>query len=190
MFKTIVNSKSIVSVLMDAHLRPGLTCVDMTVGNGYDSLEILNRIGSLGHLYGFDIQPSAIESASHRLKAKGHGNFTFYLRNHSAISEKIEGDVDFAIYNLGYLPGSGNKRITTTSEDTLTSLKALLTQLNPGAMVVITCYPGHPEGAVEYEQLNDYLRTLSQREYAVCQYDFINQRNHPPVVIAIEKDGI
>ncbi|MDN6436144.1 methyltransferase domain-containing protein, partial [Lentilactobacillus parabuchneri] len=40
----------------------GDTVVDCTVGNGHDTLFLANLVGTDGTVYGFDIQPQAIEN--------------------------------------------------------------------------------------------------------------------------------
>jgi hypothetical protein len=35
----------------------------------------------------------------------------------------------------------------------------------------------------------DYVKNLNQNEVHVLQYEFINQKNDPPFVVAIEKRG-
>jgi ubiquinone/menaquinone biosynthesis C-methylase UbiE len=41
--------------------------IDATVGNGHDTLFLAQCVGERGHVYGFDIQASALESAKTRL---------------------------------------------------------------------------------------------------------------------------
>jgi hypothetical protein len=51
----------------------------------------------------------------------------------------------------------------------------------------VVVYPGHEEGAEESEALLDYVSNLEQKNYSVMRTSFLNQRNNPPYVIAIEK---
>ncbi|WP_294751097.1 class I SAM-dependent methyltransferase, partial [uncultured Exiguobacterium sp.] len=46
---------------------------------------------------------------------------------------------------------------------------------------------GHLEGKRERDAVLDYVTALDQQDYAVLQYRFLNQQNHPPFIIAIEK---
>jgi len=48
-------------------------------------------------------------------------------------------------------------------------------------------YSGHPGGMEEKNALLDYCSSLNQSLFKVLQYGFINQINHPPFLIAIEK---
>ncbi|WP_311198613.1 class I SAM-dependent methyltransferase [Jeotgalibaca sp. MA1X17-3] len=42
-------------------------------------------------------------------------------------------------------------------------------------------------GKLEKEALLDYVKELDQSKYTVLLYQFINQKNTPPFLIAIEK---
>ncbi|MNC80565.1 putative rRNA methylase [compost metagenome] len=48
-------------------------------------------------------------------------------------------------------------------------------------------YSGHPGGEEEAEAVNTWAEALPQREFQVMSYRFMNQRNHPPYLIAVEK---
>jgi len=46
---------------------------------------------------------------------------------------------------------------------------------------------GHEGGENEKDGLLEYVRSLPQSFVHVLKYEFINQQNHPPFVLAIEK---
>lgn len=48
-------------------------------------------------------------------------------------------------------------------------------------------YWGHENGKVEKEALLTELLNLNQKEAEVLVYQFINQKNNAPFIIAIEK---
>lgn len=48
-------------------------------------------------------------------------------------------------FNLGYLPG-GDKEITTMSDTTLLALEAAGRIVEPGGLISIVVYVGHPRG--------------------------------------------
>ncbi len=52
---------------------------------------------------------------------------------------------------------------------------------------MIVIYHGHPEGKVEREYLLRYVKSLDQNIAHVLEYKFLNQKNNPPFIIAIEK---
>jgi 16S rRNA (cytosine1402-N4)-methyltransferase len=84
-------------------IRDGLTYVDLTLGRGGHSSEILRRIPH-GHLYAFDIDEEAIEESEPRLKAVG-SNFTIIRENFAyaagALGARGVGRVDGIIMDLG-----------------------------------------------------------------------------------------
>ncbi len=177
--------------LMKEALKEGDIAIDGTCGNGHDTVFLANLVGETGRVYGFDIQAQAIDSTSHRLKENGiedrvqlvqdsHGNCMKYIS--SAHLSSLQG----AIFNLGYLPG-GDKSIVTTPTETISSLKHLLANLNKNGLIVLVIYHGHPGGREEKNAILDFVKQLDQNSFHVLQYNFLNQRNNPPFVVAIEK---
>lgn len=135
--------------LWRAHLKPRDTAIDATCGNGHDALVLAPLVGTLLCI---DKQPEAIEATKKRLGPLPH--VSYQLGSHAelpAISPQL------IVYNLGYLPG-GDKSITTKTESTLVSIRRALEILAPGGMISITCYPGHPEGARETEQVECFIK--------------------------------
>lgn len=185
-FNKIVNAGQIVREIMNAYIKDGDTLVDATVGNGHDTAMMAHLCGHRGKVYGFDIQSAAIENTADLLKEKGILNRVQLINDgHENMDEHISEKVDFIVYNLGYLPG-GNKNIKTTSSTTIISINKALNMLNNHGIIVITAYPGHEGGEEEKSKIEDVLRALNQKEYNILKYDFINQRNHPPVVYCVE----
>ena len=43
-------------------LRPGDIAIDATIGNGHDTVFLVEQVGSSGRVFGFDIQQSAIDT--------------------------------------------------------------------------------------------------------------------------------
>ena len=175
--------------LLKKTVVPGDIVIDATVGKGNDSLLLASLVGPSGKVIGFDIQEQAIKQTKEKFLLTGLSerlelHQTSHEHAHTFIPEnKAIGGV---IYNLGYLPG-GDKSITTTYQSTLTSIKHLLPLLRVGSLMVLVVYSGHPNGLKEKEMLLNYVSGLNQTDYTVLSYQFINQQNHPPFVIAIEK---
>lgn len=90
------------------------------------------------------------------------------------------------MFNFGYLPGS-DKRITTCADSSLAALSAALQCLQPGGLLVAAVYGGHSEGAAEAPQIAAWAESLPQEAYRVLRYQFVNQRNTPPFLLAVEK---
>ena len=60
-------------------------------------------------------------------------------------------------------------------------------RLVKGGQIIIVVYSGHPEGQLEKTSLMEALSTWPQEAFQVLQYEFINQRNNPPMVLIVEK---
>lgn len=154
--------------------------IDATCGNGYDSLFLAKHCLNLGSLHCIDIQECALEATKKRLESEGislDGLF-FYPMSHETLPDV---PIDLIVYNLGYLPGSC-KEMTTKTPITLKSVKSALKRLNPGGLVSITCYVGHPEGAREETALLEELSKLCPSEYMVCHHQFKNRKLSPSLI--------
>ena len=51
--------------------------------------------------------------------------------------------------------------------------------LQPDGVLLVAVYPGHPEGALEGEQLRAYFSTLSRFQYTVAQFRMLNSPDSP-----------
>lgn len=85
------------------NIKPDGIYVDCTLGGGGHSSEILKRL-TTGHLYAFDQDDYAIETASDKLKSIGD-NFTIIKSNFSDIKSELNSlgvkGVDGVLYDLG-----------------------------------------------------------------------------------------
>ncbi|MBN2898460.1 MAG: methyltransferase domain-containing protein [Clostridia bacterium] len=181
------NIHAFIELVLDKHLGKGDIVVDATLGNGKDAFKLLERIGAEGFLYGFDIQPQAIESSDAHLKANGYANYQLHLASHELMSNYVEADaVQVILFNLGYLP-KGDKTITTSLNGTVTAIREGLKLLKKNGMMLVACYPGHEEGYEEYQGLLDALPKLDQKAYNLFHGSFLNQKNMPPAIFLIEK---
>lgn len=168
-------------------LEPGDRCIDATVGNGHDTAFLVRAVGEGGQVFGFDVQPEAIESTRARLEAEGLADrVILYQGCHSQIADLIEGEVRAAMFNLGYLPG-GDKEVITQSETTLAALQAATKSLTPGGRLTVVVYPGHPGGDAEADAVESWAGSLAQENYSVASYRFLNQTNSPPFLIVVER---
>ncbi|MFS0559555.1 class I SAM-dependent methyltransferase [Terribacillus sp. 179-K 1B1 HS] len=176
--------------LMEQVIQPGDTVIDATCGNGNDTLVLSRLVGDEGKVLAFDIQEQAIEMTGKHLAMHDVTNTTLILDSHQRVDHYIkpadEGKLAGAIFNLGYLPGS-NKAITTNAESTITAIEKIRHAMKPGGRIVLVVYHGHPEGAIEKEGLLAHVKDYDQKYYGVLQYRFLNQKNNPPFIIAIEK---
>ena len=153
------------------HLGEGDTAVDFTMGNGNDTLFLSRTVGETGRVYAFDIQPLALESTERLLKNESAPeNYTLICASHHRVKEFVGGPIKAGMFNLGYLPGSGQKAVTTMRETTMPAVEAAIDLLAPDGVLIVAIYPGHEEGALEGEMLREYFKTLSK--YRICPSEF------------------
>lgn len=166
--------------------------MDATVGNGNDTLLLRELVGTRGKVYGFDIQQKALTKASERIIEQfgDASNVIFFQQTHADMLELIpqtdHGSLSAVMFNLGYLPGS-NHSLITRPESTLPALEASLRLLRKTGVMTIIIYPGHPGGQEEADQVCAWANQLPQNSFQVLQYQFLNQRNDPPYLIAVHK---
>ena len=143
-------------------------------------------------MHAFDVQEAALDSTRQRLDGAGidAGRVTLYLRDHadmlSSLPDGAAGRVAAVMFNLGYLPG-GDHAVITRRDSTLQALDAAVRLLRPGGVVAVVVYPGHEGGGDEAAAVDEWAGSLPQAEYQALSYKFLNQRNAPPYVVAIEK---
>ncbi|WP_416827763.1 class I SAM-dependent methyltransferase [Ectobacillus polymachus] len=177
--------------LLKAAVSQGDICVDATMGNGHDTCMLAELVGESGTVYAFDIQEQALEHTKALLDEKhlehravlihdSHGNLARHLPEHT------HGNITGAIFNLGYLPG-GDKSIVTKPESTIAAITQLLAVMAAEGIIVLVIYHGHPEGKVERDSILSFVNGLDQKQAHVLRYEFVNQQNDPPFIIAIEK---
>lgn len=152
--------------------------VDMTAGNGYDTL-FLSESANL--VYAFDIQKEAIENTSKLISHKN--NVKLIHDNHENVLKYIDQDIDLAIYNLGYLPGS-SKEIMTNCSSTINSLKDLLKILNNQGIIILEIYPHNQE---ESKKVQEFTKKLNPPFY-VAKLDLFNMKNPPYLIIITKKE--
>lgn len=177
--------------LLQRATTEGDIAVDATIGNGHDTLFLANVVGETGHVYGFDIQQQALNSTTARLQEHHvDKRVTLLLESHANVKKIIpsehHGKVTSAIFNLGYLPG-GDKNIVTTPSSTIEAIEGLIDIMAVEGIIVLVVYHGHEEGALERDALLSYLEKLDQQRVHVLRYQFINQINNGPFIVALEK---
>lgn len=185
---SLVNLKSFNDYIMDEFLQEGYVCLDGTCGNGHDTLTMRKLVGDSGKIYSFDIQEDAINSAKELLSSKKLDckNIEFLVDSHEKIDLYVKESIDFAIFNLGYLPG-GDKALTTIWDSTRKSLEKTLEIMRKGALLSVTAYPGHEEGYLERNQLKEYLLSLNSKKYNITNLNYFNQKDTAPETFIIEK---
>ena len=162
------------------HLKEGDVAVDFTMGNGNDTLFLSKTVGDGGRVYAFDIQEEALISTRAFLEANGAPeNYTLICASHHRVKEFVDGPIKAGMFNLGYLPRSGKKAVTTMRETTMPAVEAALELLAPDGVLIVAIYPGHEEGALEGEMLREYFKGLSRFRICPSEFKILNSPSSP-----------
>lgn len=176
--------------LLKTSVNEGEIVIDATCGNGNDTLLLASLVGDSGHVYAFDIQDQAITTTTSLLKKHHNKNVSVIKDSHANLKQYLDKDnieeISGAIFNLGYLPRS-DKQVITKSRSTLPAIEQSLDYLKKGRLIILVVYHGHEGGDIEKNDILEFTKQLDQKQYGVATYQFINQKNNPPFVIAIEK---
>jgi methylase of polypeptide subunit release factors len=168
LIKSYINEKDIV--------------IDMTMGNGYDTL-FLACISKF--VYAFDIQDEALRQTQKRLDQHQITNVKLIKDTHENILKYVH-HFKYVVYNLGYLP-KGDKTITTLKKSTLNSLNTVLEHIDDDGIIFIMVYEGHKEGYEESIALDKHLKNLSTKDYLITKTYLPYQKNNPPYLLIINK---
>ena len=162
------------------HLGEGDVAVDFTMGNGNDTLFLSETVGATGKVYAFDIQEEALVSTRNHLKENGAPeNYTLICASHHRVKEFVDGPIKAGMFNLGYLPRSGRKAVTTMRETTMPAVEAAISLLAPDGVLIVAIYPGHDEGRLEGEMLREYFATLSRFRICASEFRILNSPTSP-----------
>ncbi len=162
------------------HLKEGDTAVDFTMGNGNDTLFLSRTVGPSGKVYAFDIQPEALESTREHLQKEGAPeNYTLICASHHLVRDYVKEPIKCGMFNLGYLPRSGKKAVTTLRETTMPAVEAAIELLASDGVLLIAIYPGHEEGRLEGEMLREYFSTLSRFKVCCSEFRILNSPTSP-----------
>ncbi|GGA76352.1 class I SAM-dependent methyltransferase [Ornithinibacillus halotolerans] len=176
--------------LLEEIITPGETVIDATCGNGNDTLFLSKLVGETGEVLAFDIQEQAIDNTDQLLVENHCTNVSLILDSHANIenylTEDLRGKIGGAIFNLGYLPKS-DKSIITRGESTIKAINTILHYLKKNGRIILVVYYGHEGGVEEKNSILKSVIALDQKQFNVLQYGFINQKNNPPFIIAIQK---
>ena len=174
-------------VLLEDVINEGDIVIDATMGNGYDTKYLAEKVGESGLVYSFDVQEEAIKSTKKRLEKAGLiDRVNLILDGHQNMDMYVNKEVSCVMFNLGYLPRAKHQ-VITKPETTLEAIKKSLELLKPNGVVSIAIYTGHEGGMEECDEVFGYVSKLDQSEYSVLNCNFVNQINHPPRLIMIEK---
>ena len=162
------------------HLHEGEVAADFTMGNGNDTLFLSKTVGEEGRVYAFDIQEEALISTEKFLKENGAPeNYTLICASHHRAKEFIKESIKAGMFNLGYLPRSGRKQVTTLRETTMPAVEAAIDLLADDGVLIVAIYPGHEEGALEGDMLREYFATLSKYKICASEFRILNSPTSP-----------
>ncbi len=142
--------------------------IDATLGNGHDSLFLSKLFNSV---ISYDIQELAITRSKKLLK--DINNVTLLHDSYVNFDKYNLTDIDLILYNLGYLPGS-DKKIKTSSNDTIKSITKGLEILNNNGHIIVVSYTQH-DNKNEYNDIKHYLdkNKIKYQEYDQFDYERI-----------------
>ena len=176
----MVDLLSLQKYFMLEHIRPGDTVVDFTMGNGNDTLFLSETVGKEGKVFAFDIQEEALTSTrAHLEDACAPENYTLICASHHLVKDYVKEPIKAGMFNLGYLPRSGRKMVTTMRETTMPAVEAAIDLLAPDGALIVAIYPGHEEGALEGDMLREYFKTLSKYRICASEFHILNSPTSP-----------
>lgn len=168
-------------------LSAGCLAVDATAGNGGDTLFLADRVGEGGKVYAFDIQQTALEITSLRLKEAGlRDRVVLIPAGHESMGLHLTEPVDVFLFNLGYLPG-GDRTVLTRPDTTVTALNTAFKLLKPGGRIAVVVYTGHDGAVEESHAVLDLAGNLDPLVFGVLRIQFTNRPEHAPYLILIER---
>ncbi len=184
--------------LLAEKVKKNQLTVDLTAGNGYDTLMLYRLVGAGGQVIAFDIQASALESTRQRLLDAG-AEIRLHTTKNSLVQRQPGVDLIEAghetllhylpeaphgvIANLGYLPG-GDQQLVTRPDSTLQALESACQVLAPGGRLAVVVYPGHPGGSEEGEQVCQFFAKLNQDSFQVLEMKVANRPQAPFLLVA------
>ncbi len=173
--------------LLKMAIDEGDIAIDATAGNGHDTVFLAELVGPRGYVYAFDVQKEAVDTTLLRVLDHSFEDRVRVLnRGHEEVGQYVKEEIGAAVFNLGYLPGSDHA-VVTKPNTTIEAIEKLLHLLKVGGMIVLVVYHGHEGGKEERDQVIKYVSELPQKHVHVLRYEFMNQKNDPPFIIALEK---
>jgi len=165
-------------------LVAGDHAVDATCGNGHDTLHLARLVGPGGTVIGFDVQAAALRETRNLLASQGldDGRVRLIEGCHATMGDYVAPALaSVVVFNLGYLPG-GDHALTTRADRTLIALDAAAVALRPGGLLMVTCYPGHPEGEREADAVAAWMEAAAEWGARVARYAQPFTRKPAPVL--------
>ncbi len=180
-------------------LQAGDTAIDLTAGNGHDTLFLGQCVGKEGRVFSFDLQEQAVHNTEQRLKEAGFhcschkmpfaepaAGVHLINASHDLLAQYINQPVSAIIANLGYLPG-GDRQIVTHPDTTICALQQSVQLLKVGGRLAVVTYPSHPEGITETEVVNRFFANLDPLAWDALNLKILNRPDSPSLLVAEKK---
>lgn len=170
-------------------VKPGDWVVDATMGNGYDTRYLAERVGEQGRVYAFDVQEQALVQTRARL-AELAERCELHLASHARMAELLPPEaasrLAAVVFNLGYLPGA-DKSCITQPASTLAALQVAYGLLRSGGLLLVVVYPGHSGGEVEAAAVAGWLSALCWQQAEVQHLRHANKTTSGPECWVVRK---
>jgi 16S rRNA C1402 N4-methylase RsmH len=182
-------------LLLAEVLDAGAVALDLTAGNGCDTLFLAQQVGDCGCVLAFDVQQMAVDNSLKRLSAHGIScrqlfspqpllaGVNLVREDHAGLKDWCPAAPVAVIANLGFLPG-GDRTLVTTPRSTLEALSAAVDILALGGRLAVVVYPGHAGGSDESEAVMDFFCKLDAKYFAVLYLTPLNRQNTPYLLVA------
>jgi predicted methyltransferase len=175
------------------HVKSGDFVIDATVGNGHDTAFLLDLVRPDGHVFGFDIQQTAIDQANQRFAGElPSACLTLFRTDHAAmratIPQPYHGRISVVMFNLGYLPGS-DKHVKTQSKSTIAALAAAADLISLGGLITVLAYPGHDGGGDETSDVDQWRLGLDTGQYRTALLENNPDNPSAPKLFTVCKIG-
>ncbi|HKL48943.1 MAG TPA: class I SAM-dependent methyltransferase [Desulfuromonadales bacterium] len=181
-------------------LGEGDLAVDLTAGNGHDTLMLAEAVGPTGQVVAFDVQQAAVERTSERLNAAGiafrriegidrlepKDRVGLFLADHARFAACLPRPPQAVLANLGYLPGS-DRTVATRPATTRAALEAAFESLAVGGRVAVVVYVSHDGAALEADTVDALVRQLPADCWQVLEMRAVNRPEAPYLIVA-QKD--
>jgi hypothetical protein len=164
-------------------LRPNVdSAIDATCGNGFDSVEIAKMLfdgefQSQSQLLCIDIQQQAFENTTSTLQQEFGPEFVEQYAqvrhtSHAPLPRPNDtSSVGLVVYNLGWLPKSGNKECITTIHSTIASMVDAFLLVRILGMISVVTYPKTgPREDIAVRALLECMALLSSRALTWQEY--------------------
>ncbi|MBE9487133.1 MAG: methyltransferase domain-containing protein [Chloroflexi bacterium] len=184
--------------LLAEKIKKGQLVIDLTAGNGCDTLMLHRLVGETGQVVAFDIQSAALESTRQHLLEHGAvvrmwqagagklpiaSGVDLIQAGHESLADYLSQAPQGVVANLGYFPG-GDPQIITRPDSTLKALRQACHLLAPGGRLAVVIYLGHPGGAEEGRLVDGFFAGLPAADFQVLQLKVSNRPEAPFLLVA------